>query len=123
VRFEHRWRRRWAVVPGGGRGSLRERIHAGAYSALADAIAAIYWNKRPFETFLRRLLRDQPELLAGLDFNGTKRETADQLVDRLVQNESRYQELSLRLMRELSTVEAFPNLAPPIRVLGGESGC
>jgi len=46
--------------------------HAG--SALADALAVIFWNKQPVARYLRGMLRDVPELLADLDFYGeTKR--------------------------------------------------
>jgi hypothetical protein len=59
-----------------------KRIDPNAYNALADALAVVFWNKRPLERYLRGLLRDSPELLAGLDFNGdTKRETAGKLVN------------------------------------------
>jgi ribosomal protein L16 Arg81 hydroxylase len=67
------------------------QISAQAYQALRDALPAIMWHKRAFESFLRDALRSHPELLAGLDFNGaTKRETADALISRLATNESTY---------------------------------
>ena len=39
------------------------KISAKAYHALRKAIAAIIWNKRPFETYLRTAQR--PARLAG----------------------------------------------------------
>lgn len=41
-----------------------KKISPSAYQALRDAIPAIIWNKRPFETFLRTALREHGELLA-----------------------------------------------------------
>lgn len=87
-----------------------KQISAAAYLALRDAIPAIVWNKRPFESFLRTALRDHSELLIGLNFTDTKRIVTDQLVDRLIADESRYGDVTLRLMLELSSMTRFPNL-------------
>jgi hypothetical protein len=62
-----------------------KRLDVRAYNALADALAVIFWNKRPHARYLRGMLRDVPEVLADLDFYGdTKRETAGRLVDHLL---------------------------------------
>jgi hypothetical protein len=45
--------------------NVSKRIAPGAYQALRDALAVVFWRKRPFENFLRAALRDDPELLAG----------------------------------------------------------
>jgi hypothetical protein len=87
-----------------------KRIAPGAYDALVDALAVVFWNKQPFERFLRLALQDHPELLAGLAFGGLKRQVASDLVMRLGQNEVRYQEVTLSLMLQVSTMEDFPNL-------------
>jgi hypothetical protein len=87
-----------------------KKISAAAYQALRDAVPVITWNKRPFETFLKTALRDHPELLAGLNFAELKRAVADVLVDRLVADESRYRDVTLRLMLEISSMNRFPNL-------------
>src|SRR5207302_1639676 len=55
-------------------------------------------------------LRDQPELLAGLNFRDMKRVVADQLVDRLIQQEGKYQQVTLRLMLEVASMTRFPDL-------------
>jgi hypothetical protein len=91
-------------------GAGLKNISASAYQALRDAIPVITWNKRPFETFLRTVLRDHGELLTGLNFSDTKRAVADELVDRLIANENRYRNLTLRLMLEISSMNRFPNL-------------
>jgi hypothetical protein len=87
-----------------------KKISPSAYQALRDAIPAIVWNKRPFETFLRTALRDHGDLLAGLNFTDAKRVVADELVDRLIADEHKYHDVTLVLMREISSMRRFPNL-------------
>src|SRR5436853_21306 len=87
-----------------------KRISTDAYQALREALAVIVWNKRPFESYLRTALRESPELLAGLPFSEPKRVIADMLVDRLVQKEQKYQQVSLMLMVEVASMESFPNI-------------
>jgi hypothetical protein len=87
-----------------------KKISASAYQGLRDAIPVITWNKRPFETFLRTALRDHGELLIGLNFQDPKRIVADELVDRLIANENKYRDVTLRLMLEISSMTRFPNL-------------
>lgn len=87
-----------------------KRISAEAYQALREALAVIVWNKRPFESYLRAALRDSPELLAGLPFAEPKRVVADILVDRLLQDERRYQDVTLNLMLEIASMTSFPNI-------------
>lgn len=85
-----------------------QRISAQAYQALRDALPAIMWHKRAFESFLRDALRSHPELLAGLDFNGaTKRETADALINRLAANEHTYQRTTIDLMLDVAAMTRF----------------
>jgi hypothetical protein len=89
-----------------------KKIDPRAYNALADALAVIYWNKKPWARYLRGVLRDAPEVLSGLDFDGvTKRETAGELVDRLMANEAKYQPLAISLMLSVADMDSFPNLA------------
>jgi len=87
-----------------------KKISAAAYQALRDAVPVITWNKRPFETFLRTALRDHGELLIGLNFTEPKRAVADELVERLIADENRYRDVTLRLMLEISSMTKFPNL-------------
>ena len=65
-----------------------KRISTDAYQALREALSVIFWNKRPFESYLRTALRENPELLARLPFQEPKRAVADMLVDRLLTAES-----------------------------------
>lgn len=87
-----------------------KKISAAAYLALRDALPAIVWNKRPFESFLRTALREHSELLVGLNFSDTKRAVADELVDHLMKEEGTYRNVTLRLMLEISSMASFPNL-------------
>lgn len=87
-----------------------QRISPQAYQALRDALPTVVWNKRPFQSLLRDSLRDHPELLTGLNFDDTKRNVADALVDRLASHEGKYQQVTLRLMLGLSSMTRFPNV-------------
>jgi Restriction endonuclease len=87
-----------------------KRIAAGAYDALIEALAVVFWNKVPFERFLRMSLRDHPELLSGLTFSATKRDVAAQLVTVMAQKEGRYQAATVALMLEIAAMDEFPNL-------------
>jgi hypothetical protein len=87
-----------------------KRIAAGAYDALIEALAVVFWNKQPFERFIRLVLRDQPELLSGLTFDSPKRQVASDLVMRLAETEERYQAVTLVLMLQVSDMHDFPNL-------------
>jgi hypothetical protein len=87
-----------------------KRISTEAYQALREALAVIVWNKRPFESYLRTALSENPELLAGLPFLEPKRVVADVLVDRLVEKEQKYQHAALTLMVEVASMTSFPNI-------------
>ncbi|GAB2736392.1 restriction endonuclease [Nocardioides pakistanensis] len=88
-----------------------KRLSTEAYQALRDALAVMTWFKKPFQSFLRTALRDHPELLAGLDFDGhTKREVADDLVSRLIADEARFQDVTIRLMLEVAALDRFPDI-------------
>ncbi|HEU5026199.1 MAG TPA: restriction endonuclease [Spirillospora sp.] len=89
----------------------RKKIAPLAYNALAEALSLIFWYKKSLGRFLRAALREYPELLAGLDLeNAPKRETADVLVSRLMENEAKYQSVSISLMIQISTMENFREL-------------
>ena len=91
---------------------MAKRISTEAYQALRDALAVVTWFRRAFESLVTTSLRDNPELVAGLNFSSdTKRSVADELVRRLVQNEDRYQDVTLRLMLELAAMTRFPDMA------------
>jgi hypothetical protein len=62
------------------------------------------------EKYLGATLRDHPELLAGINFGAAKREIADELVDRLIEGERRYQHATVQLMVELANMEQFTEL-------------
>jgi hypothetical protein len=87
-----------------------KRIAPGAYQALREALPVVFWYKKPFESYLRMALRDNPELLVGLNFRDTKRLVADDLVDRMAQREDRYQAITLQLMTEVASMERFHDI-------------
>lgn len=91
-------------------GAQRKMINPQAYNALADALTFVYWNKPPFERYIRGMLASCSEVLVRLDFSQTKRETAGQLVELLRANEHRYMEVTVALMLDLAGMERFPNL-------------
>lgn len=92
-------------------GSPTQRISTAAYQALREALAVIFWNKRPFESYLRTALRDSPDVLTGVSFSEPKRIVADQVVDRLAVNELKYQAITLHLMLEVAATKEFPNIS------------
>jgi hypothetical protein len=85
-------------------------INPSAYNALADALTVIFWNKPPFERYVRGMLRDHSELLSRLNFTATKRETSGGLVNLLRANEQRYLDLTVALMLDIAAMSRFPNL-------------
>ncbi|MFD3776837.1 restriction endonuclease [Streptomyces sp. NPDC058612] len=85
-------------------------INPSAYNALADALTLVFWNKPPFERYLRHMLGTHTELVAQLDFGETKRETSGRLVNYLRANEARYSDLTVELMLDVAEMDRFPNL-------------
>ncbi|WP_246144322.1 restriction endonuclease [Actinacidiphila oryziradicis] len=85
-------------------------ISPAAYGALSAALKSIFWYKRDLESFIRRWAKGYPELLLELNFDGYKWATADEFVDRLHADESRYADLALNLMVEVSEMTSFPAL-------------
>lgn len=95
----------------GWRPEVAKRLSDQAWDALTEALASFWWRKQGLQDWLRRHLRDHPELLSALDFTTTKRITAGQLVALLSDREERYQALVLELLAELAEVEpAFRHL-------------
>lgn len=86
-------------------------MNPSAYLALVEALTAIFWNKKPFERYVRAMLKNHSELLARVDFTATKREVSGHLVDLLRANEARYLDLTVALMLDIADMETFPNLA------------
>lgn len=91
-------------------GMHRKSINPNAYNALVEALTTVHWNKAPYRTYVRSMLKGHPELLAQLDFDETKRETSGRLVNLLSDNEARYLDLTIALMLDLAAMDRFPNL-------------
>ncbi|MFJ6523384.1 restriction endonuclease [Streptomyces filamentosus] len=92
----------------------KKTLNPSAYLALVEALSVIFWNKAPFQTYVRGMLKDHSELLPRLDFAATKREVSGQLVDLLRVNEARYLDLTVALMLDIASMETFPNLASQV---------
>ncbi|WP_406185887.1 hypothetical protein [Streptomyces sp. NBC_01006] len=91
-------------------GARKKTVNPSAYLALVEALTLIFWNKKPFELYLRGMLQDHSELLARLDFGATKREVSGQVVNLLRANEARYLDLTIALMLDITAMDTFPNL-------------
>ncbi|GHE80081.1 hypothetical protein GCM10017786_07640 [Amycolatopsis deserti] len=89
---------------------MSKRISTAAYQALRNALPVIVWYKRSFKQYLHTALRDHLELLHGINFDASKREVSDELVERLIRNENAYQDVTLRLMLEIANLNKFPEL-------------
>lgn len=87
------------------------RISPGAYTALRDALASVYWYKPDLRAFLRSALQDAPELLRDLDWDQYKIRTVSDLVGRMQARERDFQEQTLRLMQQVSDFQSFDHLA------------
>ena len=87
-----------------------KRISSEAYQAFRDALASVTWYKRDFKTLVHALLRDHPELVAGLNFDDPKRSVADELVSRLIADEARYRDVTLSVMLELAGRTSFADI-------------
>jgi len=89
-----------------------KQVSPNAYQALRDALSVIFWWKRSFARYVRTALRDSPEVLGGLDLTSMpKREAVDEIVDRLMRREDKYQAVTLRLMLEVANRTDFSELA------------
>jgi hypothetical protein len=87
-----------------------KQISTSAYQALRNALPVIVWYKKSFKQYLHTALREHRELLNGVDFDLSKREVADLLVERLMHDERAYQDLTVRLMLEIANTKSFPEL-------------
>ena len=86
-----------------------KRISAEAIIALKDALPIIYWYKTDLQRFLKVTI-SQPDLLARVDWDATKRSIVEQVVDYMVRNELNYQADLLKLLHEVSRMTDFSHL-------------
>ncbi|MBH0781556.1 restriction endonuclease [Nocardia bovistercoris] len=86
-------------------------ISPAALLALREALPSIVWYRKPFEAYVRAALADHPELLAGVAFSAiSKREATDLIVDRLIAQQNRYFEITVRLILAVAAMESFPDV-------------
>lgn len=82
-----------------------------AIDALKEALVAAFWYRGDVRRFLATAVDDQA-LLAGIDWEGNYKWTSvHEFVDRLAQNQGRYQDQLIRLMVDVGHMEEFPRLA------------
>ncbi|MGY5132833.1 restriction endonuclease [Streptomyces nigrescens] len=87
-----------------------QKIHPGAYQALVEALASIYWYKKDLKKFIQTRAAERPSLVAGIDFDGYKRVFAEEFVDRLMAEEGQNRDLTLNIMLEVAQMHSFPSL-------------
>jgi hypothetical protein len=83
--------------------------------ALKEALTNIYWYKGDLKTFLMDAVR-VPEILARMDWQAPKRETAHSIVELLRRNEDRFHAVLVKLVQDVATVSDFSHLE---RVIDG----
>lgn len=87
-----------------------KRISTEAYQALRAALPAVTWYKSSFESMLKDALREHQELIVPLNFNETKREVSNQLINTLIAHEHRYQNVIIHLMLDVAGFTRFPDI-------------
>ncbi|MFT4042892.1 MAG: restriction endonuclease [Gordonia sp. (in: high G+C Gram-positive bacteria)] len=81
-----------------------------AYVALREALPLVVWRKTAFETYVRGALGGHPEVLSGINFASTKRESASGIMDRLMADVGRYQDTTINLMLDIASMTRFPDI-------------
>ncbi|MGW9042913.1 hypothetical protein ACWGQL_10205 [Streptomyces lydicus] len=87
-----------------------QEIHPGAYGALIEALACIYWYEKDLRRFIETRAAGRPALVEGLDCDGCKRASAEEFLDRLMADEEQYRDLILSVIPEVAQMEAFLSL-------------
>ena len=89
-----------------------QKLAPPAWDALTEALATFEWFKGPFESLIRRLFADAPDVLVRVNFTEPKRKVAADLGEALRARESQYQSLVIDALVELSQFDpSFPRLA------------
>ena len=92
--------------------SPSKKLSEQAWLALAHALTTYHWYKREFETLVRGLFNEAPEILAAVNFGETKRIATDQLVRALRCHEHRYQHVVIDALAALGGFDSeFSHLA------------
>ncbi|MFF8315376.1 hypothetical protein [Streptomyces lydicus] len=87
-----------------------QEIRPGAYGALIEALACIYWYEKGLRRFIETRAAGRPALVEGLDYDGCKRAFAEEFLDRLMADEEQYRDLILSVIPEVAQMEAFLSL-------------
>lgn len=76
--------------------------------ALEKALSLIYWYKGDLKRYLNVYI--QPEILSVIDWSDTKKNIVARVVNMLVKNESKTQDVLLVLIRDVSNITNFTHL-------------
>ena len=89
-----------------------QKLSERAWHALAEALCAYEWFKPEFQTLVRSRFADEPDALAAVNFDETKRIATGQLIAALRANEQKYQTVAIDALLALGEVDIdFPHLA------------
>lgn len=68
------------------------------------------WFKNEYKRLVTSLFRTNPEILSGIDLALPKRQATDDIIDRLVENEHKYQSITIEAMIDLASKSSFSDI-------------
>lgn len=86
-----------------------KQINPQAIVALQDALATIYWYKNDLRNFLTSVLGDSP-LLVGVNWDDYKRNVVQSIIERIVRNQTKYQQDLINIMVAVASTNDFSHL-------------
>jgi hypothetical protein len=89
--------------------TLNKKISPNAILALKEALSVIFWKKEDLRDFLKLSLRSSA-ILATINWEGTKRETVKELIERMTNRTEIYQPDLMNLIFAVNDMTDFPNL-------------
>ena len=87
-----------------------KRVSPAAVVALKNALSVVYWYRNDLRSFIVNAI-SAPEVLAAVNWQDTKRDVVDQLINRLVENQDRYLHNLLDLMAAVLALGDCSHLA------------
>ena len=86
-----------------------KKISPQAILALKEALSVITWKKDDLKDFLKFSM-DNPAILGTINWNGTKRESVKELVERMTNRPDLYQKDLINLLLAVTDLTEFPQL-------------
>jgi hypothetical protein len=80
-----------------------------ALHALKEALVSVFWYRNDLKSFLYQTVSDSA-ILARINWDDIKRNVVSFLVETLAQNQERYREVLLTLIREVCRIDDFSHL-------------